>query len=96
MQELQETRVWSLGQEEPLEQEMAAHSSILAWTISWAEDPGRPLSMESQRVGYDWAHSRALAMLVHNIVLVSGAQQSGSVHFNFLSESNREQQKEWK
>ena len=39
MQELQETRVQSLGQEDPLEKEVATHSSILAWKIPWTEDP---------------------------------------------------------
>ena len=43
-----ETRVWSLGQEDPLEKEMATHTSILAWKISWTEDPGRLQSMASQ------------------------------------------------
>ena len=37
----QDTWVWSLGQEDPLEKEMATHSSILAWEILWAEEPGR-------------------------------------------------------
>ena len=41
----------SLGQEDPLEKEMATHSSILAWRIPWTEEPGRLQSMESQRVG---------------------------------------------
>ena len=40
MQEIQETRVRSLGQDDPLEKEMAAHSSILAWRIPWTEEPG--------------------------------------------------------
>ena len=40
MQEMQETQDWSLDREEPLEQEMAAHSSILAWEVTWAEEPG--------------------------------------------------------
>ena len=40
MQEMQETRVWSLGQEDPLEKEMAIHSSILAWKTPGAEEPG--------------------------------------------------------
>ena len=40
MQEMQETRVQSLGREDPLEGEMATHSSILAWTIPWTEKPG--------------------------------------------------------
>ena len=53
MQETQETRVPSLGQEEPLEEEMATHSSILAWEIPWTEEPGGLLSMRLQRVGHD-------------------------------------------
>ena len=52
---VQETRVWSLGWEDPLEKEMATHSSILAWKISWTEKPGGLQSLGSQRVGHDWA-----------------------------------------
>ena len=48
-----ETRVQSLGQEDPLEKEMATHSSTLAWTIPWMEERGRLQSMGSQRVGHD-------------------------------------------
>ena len=50
-----ETRVWTLSQEDLLEKEMATHSSILAWEISWTEEPGGLQSMGSQRVGHDWA-----------------------------------------
>ena len=50
---MQETRVRSLGWEDPLEKEMAAHSSILAWKITWTEEPGRLQSMGSQRVGHE-------------------------------------------
>ena len=50
---MQETRVRSLGQEDPLEKEMAAHSSILAWRIPWMEEPGRLQSTGSRRVGHD-------------------------------------------
>ena len=39
--EMHETRVWSMGQENPLEKGMATHSSILAWRIPWTEEPGR-------------------------------------------------------
>ena len=49
-----ETWVRSLGQEDPLEKEMAPHSSILAWEIPWTEEPGRLQSMGSQRVRQDW------------------------------------------
>ena len=48
-----ETRVQSLGQEDPLEKEMATHSSILAWRIPRTEGPGGLQSMESQRVGHN-------------------------------------------
>ena len=47
------TWVRSLGQEDPLEEEMATHSSVLAWEISWTEEPGGLQSMELQRVGHD-------------------------------------------
>ena len=50
---LWETRVQSLGQEDPLEKEMATHSSILAWTIPWREEPGRLKYMGSQKVGHN-------------------------------------------
>ena len=59
-----ETRVRSLGQEDPLEKEMATHSSTLAWKIPWMEAPGgledcggMEESMGLQRVGHDWATS---------------------------------------
>ena len=50
---IQETQVQSLGGEDPLEKEMAAHSSFLAWNITRTEVPGRLQSMGLQRVGYD-------------------------------------------
>ena len=50
-----ETGVQSLGQEDPLEKEMATHSSILAWRIPWTEEPGGPWAMGSQTVGHDWS-----------------------------------------
>ena len=51
--ELQETWVSSLGQEDPLEKEMATHSSILAWEIPWIEEPGRLQSVVFQIIGHD-------------------------------------------
>ena len=50
---MQETWVRSLGQEDPLEKEMATHSSMLAWKIPWTEEPGRLQSMGSQRVRHN-------------------------------------------
>ena len=50
---MQESLVRSLGQEDPLQKEMATHSSTLAWKIPWREDLGRLQSMQSGRVGHD-------------------------------------------
>ena len=47
---MQETQVWSLSREDPLEKEMATHSSIFAWEILWTEEPGRLQSMGSQEL----------------------------------------------
>ena len=52
---VRETRVPSLGWEDPLEKEMATHSSTLAWKIPWTEEPGRLQSIGLQRVGHDVA-----------------------------------------
>ena len=52
---MQETWVWSLHWEDPLEKRMAIHSHILAWRIPRTEEPGGPQSMELQRVRHDWA-----------------------------------------
>ena len=57
------TWVRSLGCEDTLEKEMATHSSTLAWRIPWTEEPGRPQSMGSQRVGHDRATSLFIAMV---------------------------------
>ena len=55
-----ETQVLSLGWEDPLEKEMATHSSTLAWKIPWMEESGGLQSMGLQRVGHDWATSLSL------------------------------------
>ena len=59
---MQETRVRSLGWEDPLEKEMAVHFSTIAWKIPWTEEPGRLQSMGLQKVGYDWATSLSLSI----------------------------------
>ena len=53
MQETQDIQVCTIGQEDPLEEEMAAHPSILAWNIPWAEEISGLQSMGLQRVGHD-------------------------------------------
>ena len=55
MQKTEETWILSPGWEDPLEEEMATHSSILAWRIPWRKKPGRVQPMGSQRVRHDWA-----------------------------------------
>ena len=52
---MQETQVWSLGREDPLQEGMATHSSIVAWWILWTGEPGELQSMGLQRVRYNWA-----------------------------------------
>ena len=59
---MQETQVRSLGWEDPLEKEVATHSSILAWRIPWMEEPGGLQFTGSQRVGHDWATSLSLSL----------------------------------
>ena len=59
---MQETWIQSLGREDPLEKEMATHSTTLAWKIPWMEAPGRLPFMGSQRVGHDRATSLSLSL----------------------------------
>ena len=61
---MQEMRIQSLGQEDPLEKEMATHFSILAWEIPWTEEPGGIQSMESQRVGHDLATKQQSSYII--------------------------------
>ena len=60
---MQETWVWSLGWEDPLEKEMATHSSILAWEILWAEKIGGLQSMDPKRVRHDSATKQQLMII---------------------------------
>ena len=63
-----ETWVWSLGQEDPLEKEMATQSSTLAWRIPWTEEPGRLQSTGLQSVGHDWATSLSLSTRIKSMI----------------------------
>ena len=63
MQETQETRDRSMGLEDPLEEGMKTHSSVLAWRISWTEEPGGLQSMGSQRIRHD-------LVIEHNLITV--------------------------
>ena len=81
---VQETRVQSLGWEDPLEKEMATHSSILAWKISWTEESGGLQSMGLQSVGHDWATNtylhNSVKQLSFNLKIIFFA------YFTFLNE----------
>ena len=54
--ETQEMQVWFLGQEDPLEEEMATYSSVLAWKIPWTEEPGRLQSIGLHRIRHNWSN----------------------------------------
>ena len=91
--EVQETQVASLGGEDPLEKEMATHSSILAWKISWTEEPGGLQSMGSQRVRCNWVANTYLLSYTymggnamfwsvikkHDLETLWGKEQSGKI-----------------
>ena len=82
---MQEMWVQSLGQEDPLEKEMATHSSILGWRILWTEEPGGLLSMGSHRVGHNWSdlacmHTLEKEMATHSSSLawrIPGTEEPG-------------------
>ena len=76
-----ETWVQSLGQEDPLEKEMATHSSTLAWKIPWREEPGRLQSMESQRVWHDWVTSLLLTSWSFSFSISLSNEYSGLISF---------------
>ena len=64
-------KVRSLGQEDPLEEGMATHTSILAWKIPWREEPGRQQSIALHKVGHDWSNLACM----HIASKVSGLKQ---------------------
>ena len=64
---MQETKVQSLGRDDPLEKEMATHSNTLAWRIPWREESGRLQSRGLQRVGHDWETSLSLSLYLTQI-----------------------------
>ena len=68
----QETWVLSLGQEDPLEKEMASHSSIVAWEIPWTDRPDMLYSMGLQRVGHDLATETINNNMSHLLLLKTG------------------------
>ena len=75
---MQETRVQSLGREDPLEKGMATHSSTIAWKIPWTEKPGRLQSMGSKRVRHDWAISFSFLMQMKGQSVALGEAGEGA------------------
>ena len=76
-------QVWSLIQEDPLEEGMATPSSILAWRIPWMEEPGGLQSIGSHRVRHDWSNLvRTHACLSQNLII--GTVHLGSIYYSFL------------
>ena len=67
---MQETRIQSLDGEDPLEEEITTHSSILAWEIPWTEEPGGLQSVGSQRVRHDWAHTQGIFEVSYHYYLL--------------------------
>ena len=70
-------QVQSLGWEDPLEEGMATHPSILAWRIPWTEEPGGLQSMGSQRTGHSWASE-------HTVTYCNVGQEEGDMATNLI------------
>ena len=84
MQEPQETWVRFLGLEDPLEEEMATHSSILAGIILWTEEAGGLQSIQLQRVGQDWAHTHTQWKTIKRIFFNSNVEPELNQKFIFI------------
>ena len=80
---VKETQVWSLHWEDLLEKEMATHSSILAWKISWTEEPGGLQSTGLQRVGHDWAINTYLQDVILSWNWIHRKLASNQVKFRY-------------
>ena len=90
MQEILETQVWTLGLEDPWEEGMETHFSILAWSIPRTEEPGGLPSIGSRRVGQEWSHlSRT-----HNVICMASCLAFAETSFVaivlYIAESNRQ------
>ena len=69
---IRETQVRSLGWEDPLEKEIASHSSILPWRIPWTEEPGGLQSIGLQKVGHDWATMQQQQFIILTVLEIRG------------------------
>ena len=80
MQEMQGDGVWSLDWEDPLEEEVAPHSSVLAWKIPWTEEPGGWQSTGSQTVGRHWAEAQHIIAPLWMLAFLRPCLQAASPH----------------
>ena len=80
---VQETGIWSLGGEDPLEKGMATHSSIFAGKIPWIEEPGGLKPMESQRVEHDWETEQTQTPGINLDLCTNAARQNGHKHVHY-------------
>ena len=97
---MQETQVWSLGPEDPLEKELATHSIILAWRIPWTEEPDELQSMGPQGVRHDWMSTHVITVNINPLEWIISPRwcwsQSANVlidvtsipHWDFIGEVN--------
>ena len=105
MQETRELHIWSLGQEDTLEQGMATQTRNLAWRIPWTEEPGGLQSMGSQRAGHDWVTNILITInsltsflslaswtMYRNIFLYFSHSSNTAHCFQFLFTNNSEQE----
>ena len=90
---VRETRVWSLGREDPLEKALATHCSTLAWKIPWTEEPGRLQSMGLQRVGHNWATS--LHFFTHGLKRREIRNSNNTKAYTVKGNLTREAQEYW-
>ena len=79
------TQVWYLGWENPLEEELATHSSILAWKTPWTEEPNRLQGTGSQRIGHDWAQTHTHT---HSLIQAIIPHQQTKIIFEKLNKNN--------
>ena len=91
---MRETWVRCLGREDPLEKEMATHSSILAWRIPWTGDPGGLQSTGLQRVGHDWATSLSLSFHFYCVKNCNQTQHENKRHSPALCGTGYKPQRE--
>ena len=82
---MQETWAWSLSLEDPLEKEMATHSSILVWEIPWRVEPGQLQSVGSQRIGHDLATQQQLSYTYMILFLWHGGGVQSLSHVQLLA-----------